>query len=257
MTINPSRVIWYELMTTDPEGAARFYTKAMGWRFGGPTGGPIDYRMIEAAAGPVAGLLTLPPGARESGLDPGWFLYLDVPDVDAETAAIAAVGGTVLMPASDVPGVGRFSLIADPWGACLYLMTPTGEGPSISHNSRIEGHGAWHELHTKDGAKSFDFYTGRFGWEADGSVDMGPQMGLYRLFKIGDVQSGGIMTDPGAARPYWAVYFLVGDIDAAAARITKAGGRVLFGPQAVPGDGYVVTAQDPEGAMFHITGPRL
>ena len=43
--------IWYELMTTDPEGAGTFYSAVVpGWKFGGLVPTDVDYRMIERSA---------------------------------------------------------------------------------------------------------------------------------------------------------------------------------------------------------------
>jgi predicted enzyme related to lactoylglutathione lyase len=46
------------------------------------------------------------------------------------------------------------------------------------------------------------------------------------------------------------IYFRVSDIDAAADRIKAAGGKILSGPMEVPGGSKVVTAADPQGAVF-------
>ena len=88
-------------------------------------------------------------------------------------------------------------------------------------------------------------------------MDMGP-MGTYQLFKTGDAHdAGGIMTKmPDAPVPFWHFYFNVDDIDAAAARITKAGGKILNGPMEVPGPMWVITAFDPQGAIFAVVGKR-
>ena len=56
--------------------------------------------------------------------------------------------------------------------------------------------------------------------------------------------------------PHWAFYFSVDDIDAAAARIVAGGGTVIDGPHQVPGDSWIVTATDPQGGHFALTGRR-
>ena len=53
-----SNFIWYELMTTDPRGAADFYGAVVGWSIaseGEPTAGGVDYRMIGRSDGGNAG----------------------------------------------------------------------------------------------------------------------------------------------------------------------------------------------------------
>ena len=51
-------------------------------------------------------------------------------------------------------------------------------------------------------------------------------------------------------RPGWLFYFNVEDIDAAIARVKKAGGAVLMGPMPVPGGGRIAKCRDPQGAVF-------
>lgn len=54
-------------------------------------------------------------------------------------------------------------------------------------------------------------------------------------------------------QPFWLYYFNVDDIDAAAARVTAAGGQVLMGPHEVPGGSWILQALDPQGGMFALT----
>jgi predicted enzyme related to lactoylglutathione lyase len=52
------------------------------------------------------------------------------------------------------------------------------------------------------------------------------------------------------------VYFAVGDMDAAAARIEELGGRVAVQATQVPGGRFLV-GQDPEGAFFGLFAGKL
>jgi predicted enzyme related to lactoylglutathione lyase len=106
--------VWYELLTSDPDAAAAFYGKVVGWtaRDSGQEG--MSYRLFDAGDGDVAGLMTIPPDAAEAGMRPGWLGYIGVADVDASVARAQAAGATVHVPPTDIPNVGRFSLLADP-----------------------------------------------------------------------------------------------------------------------------------------------
>jgi hypothetical protein len=118
------------------------------------------------------------------------------------------------------------------------------------------GHIGWHELHAGDGASAFDFYAGEFGWTKAEAMDMGA-MGTYQLFAAGGEAIGGIMTKPPQMpSPAWLFYFIVPDIDSAAARVTAGGGQVLQGPVQVPGGGWIVHCMDPQRAMFALVGSR-
>jgi uncharacterized protein len=50
--------------------------------------------------------------------------------------------------------------------------------------------------------------------------------------------------------PVWQFYFNVVEADAAAARVTEHGGRILSGPRQVPGGSWILQCMDPQGAMF-------
>jgi predicted enzyme related to lactoylglutathione lyase len=79
----------------------------------------------------------------------------------------------------------------------------------------------------------------------------------YHLIQAGDQEVGGVMQlPPGVPVPHWAVYVGVDDVDAAAARITSAGGRVLMGPQDIPNIGRFAVGLDPQGASFTVYKDR-
>jgi hypothetical protein len=249
--------IWYELMCKDPAAARRFYEAVVGWKVDAAPapGASMDYRMVCAADGPVAGVFTLTPDMCAQGAAPCWLMYVGVEDVDACVASLTAACGSVQVPAFDIPGVGRIAMVSDPQGAPFYVMRGASDQDSRAFDAHTAGHGAWHELHAADGPKATDFYLSQFGWTKARAVDMGP-MGLYQLIAVGDRDLGGVMTDANFPRPAWLVYFRVDGIERAAARITEAGGQVIHGPMEVPGGGWIVNGIDPEGAMFALTGTR-
>jgi len=237
---------WYELMTSDTAAAGKFYSDVVGWKAEESQGG-MPYTMFNTPAGPpVGGMMGLP----EANAHPGWVGYVAVDDLDASTAKAAELGGTVHKFPSDIPGVGRFSVIADPHGAIFLLfhaapefsMPPDGDGV---------GFVAWRELMAGDLEQAWAFYSALLGWTKDTDHDMGP-MGAYRLFKTGgDRSAGGMMTKPdNLPAPYWTYYFTVDAIRAAADRLTAAGGKVMNGPMQVPGGDWTVQAMDPQGAVF-------
>ena len=158
------------------------------------------------------------------------------------------------MPPTDIPNVGRIAMISDPQGAALYLFKPAQAGERAV--SREPGQIGWHELHTNDWPKAFEFYTAMFGWLKGDGMDMGP-MGTYQLFTINGVPSGAMFNSPAAqAARYWLYYFNVGDIDDAVKRVGGGGGKIMNGPMEVPGGGWIVQAADPQGAAFALLGSR-
>ena len=257
MTNTQGDFIWYELLTGDADAAQAFYASVLDWKITPSSMPDIDYREIEATEGHVGGLMQITSEMAEHGAQPCWIGYIAVDNVDASVAGITAAGGSEMMPAMDIPNVGRIAMVADPHGAPFYVMTPVGEGESNAYSKdrpRI-GHCAWNELMTPDQAASWAFYGQHFGWVKDGEMDMGP-MGSYEFISH-DGMLGAIMKGtPEMGPPHWNQYFRVADIDTAVAAIAAGGGKVLMGPMEIPGGDYSLNGVDPQGAHFGLVGAK-
>ncbi len=249
-----SPFVWYELMTSDLAAAETFYKAVIGWETENMPG-DMPYVIGKAADAPAVGLMTLPEEAKAMGARPAWMGYIFAADVDKATEAVKTAGGNVFRAPSDIPSVGRFSVVADPQGAVFMLFQPTGDaGPQPAAGT--PGTVGWRELYAVDWEKAFDFYASQFGWTKDQAIDMG-DMGTYQLFAINGQQAGGMMNKPAQMPvPAWGYYFNVDAIDAAAARVTQNNGKVLMGPMEVPGGSWIVNCADPQGAMFSLVALR-
>jgi predicted enzyme related to lactoylglutathione lyase len=53
-----------------------------------------------------------------------WLPYFMVTDVDATTARATTLGGKAHFGPQDIPGTGRFAVIADPQGAAFAVFAP-------------------------------------------------------------------------------------------------------------------------------------
>jgi predicted enzyme related to lactoylglutathione lyase len=262
MTNPHGNFIWYELLTPDPDAAKRFYDAVVGWDIEPAPSGEMDYRMITIPkGGNVGGVMRLSPEMAELGARPIWLGYLGVNDVDAMVASVEYVGGKTLMPAHDLPGVGRFAMIVDPQGAPLYIMAPTpppGQEDAASNAFSVDQpmHIRWNELATSDPDASIHFYKQHFGWHQQGDMDMGP-MGKYRFLQHGGVGIGAVMAKPPQMpASMWSYYIGVDDIDRAAKAVTDGGGTIVHGPVEIPGGEYSLNAIDPQQAVFGLVGPR-
>ncbi|MEY4500957.1 MAG: hypothetical protein RIS52_847 [Pseudomonadota bacterium] len=245
--------IWYELMTPDADGASAFYSAVMGWTVGASSSGETDYREIQMGNDYIGGILGLTSEMTAGGAQPGWIGYIAVDDVDQSVANIVEAGGALLMPARDLPGVGRFAMVADPQGIPFYVMTSTTGETSKAHGPN-PGSCSWNELATSDLTGAVTFYTGQFDWAKGDVMKMGP-MGDYQFLRMGDRVLGAAMARaPGGPPPMWTYYFRVSDIELAVTRVTGGGGKILHGPQEVPGGDFIILGQDPQGAMFALTG---
>jgi hypothetical protein len=266
MSDDHGRFIWYELMTPDLEAAKRFYGAVAGWTAHEMPMGDGDhdhpdghaYTILEASGAGVGGAMPLSDEHKAQGVPPNWTGYICVDDCDAAVDKTKALGGSVMRPPRDVPGVGRLAIIADPHGAVTAIMKPVPPSDARPRAPRgAVGHAGWHELYAGDAEADLPFYRELFGWTETGRHDMGP-MGVYHLFGNADGEVGGIMTKPARIpAPCWCYYFETDDVDAAAERLKQAGGAVTQGPTDVPKGSRVVLATDPQGAAFALVKTRL
>ncbi len=245
--------IWYELMTTDTDGAQAFYADVVGWNIApfGSTGAG-GYRVLTAPDGQgVGGLMPLPGGATLSG----WFAYIGVDDVDAVAGRIVQLGGTIHMPPQDIPSVGRLAFVADPQGLAFYIMRGNSPEESQAFHVTAAGHCGWNELVTTNHKAALAFYGELFDWRHTKTMPMG-EMGDYCFIDHAGQRIGAMMT-AGAGWPTRSTYYFnVPSIDAAIPKITGGGGTVTMGPHEVPGGMHIVMGIDPQGAAFALVGGK-
>jgi predicted enzyme related to lactoylglutathione lyase len=247
--------IWYELMTTDPEGAKAFYDAIIGWSIGEATTEFGGYRMIGRSDGGFAGgVLPMTPEMLQEGTRPGWLAYLNVADVDAKVSSIESAGGKTCMPPIDIPNVGRVAMMGDPQGVPFYIMKPIPPADRPDSASDVfspdaEQRVAWNELATSDQNAAVDFYVREFGWAKGEAMPMG-DMGEYQLLAHDGVPIGAVMTKAADKPARWRFYIRVPDVDSAKRAIEAHGGTVVHGPVEVPGGDHILIGIDPQGAEF-------
>jgi len=115
----PGTPIWNEVITPDVAAATRFYSEVLGvtWEDQPMEGGPA-YTCLVVDGRQVGGAMAPPM----EGISAHWNVYFNVDSVDDTIARATELGGTVVAPAFDVPGVGRMAVLADPQGAAFNLM---------------------------------------------------------------------------------------------------------------------------------------
>lgn len=112
------------------------------------------------------------------------------------------------------------------------------------------GQFCWWDLATTDQKAAESFYTSLFGWSVVESP-MGPDA-YYTMFMLGDKTVCGAAQqgpDQAGTPPHWTSYILVENVDETAAKVTAAGGTVVFGPIDVMTQGRMLIVQGPAGAF--------
>jgi uncharacterized protein len=253
--------IWYELMTTDAEGAKAFYDAVVGWDIGEGAAEYQGYRVINAAGGGFAGgVLPITDEMAQHGARPTWLGYLNVGDVDAKVAAIEAAGGKAWMGPTDIPSVGRIAMVTDPQAAPFYVMKPIPpagheDEPSTVFSPDQQGRCGWNELSTSDPGAARTFYADQFGWSSDDFMAMG-EMGEYRFIDHHGLRLGALAATSPGQQPHWRYYFRVPSIATAKQTAEAKGGKIAMGPMEVPGGDFIIIGTDPQGAEFALVGGK-
>ena len=124
-TSEDNTLLWVELHVGEPEEAIRFYNGVFGWRSEEMQAPGMTYRVLSIKGGDqqdgsFGGVAPLQSEEEE----PRWVPYFAVADTDATVTAAQESGGSVVMPAADVPDVGRIAWLADPSQAVFAVMKP-------------------------------------------------------------------------------------------------------------------------------------
>jgi predicted enzyme related to lactoylglutathione lyase len=160
------------------------------------------------------------------------------------TAKTTDAGGMVCMEPEDIPGVGRFAMIADPQGAFVALYKTLAGDPDTSDPQ--PGEFCWDQLNTTDMAAAGAFYGQVLGWS---HVQAGPEMGF---FKYGELMEASLGIAPEGVPPHWLCFVAVADLAAATQKAESLGATVLMGHLDAGDWGRFSIIQDPVGAVLAI-----
>jgi uncharacterized protein len=117
----PGTLVWNELQVHDVDAAKAFYETVLGIETEtSDMGGGVLYTTFQVQGRSVAGMMQI---QKEWGpVPPHWDVYFGVEDTDATVERVKSLGGEVLVPAMDIPNVGRFAGLKDPQGAMFYVI---------------------------------------------------------------------------------------------------------------------------------------
>jgi len=242
------RFVWHDLSTPNPEAAQSFYTRIAHWETQ-PSELSDDYVMWTNNDEPLGGVTALSDEQKAAGAQPHWLPYVCVYDVDACSRQVKTLGGEVRFGPHEVPTVGCWSVISDPFGATIGLFEPQGKAPGTQGQPR-RGEFSWHALMTTDSKAAGDFYRARFGWEKTSEFDMG-DAGMYHMYgKNGRPFAGVFNRSPEMPAPSWSSYIRVDEVKKVVGDVRKLGGTVMREPHEVPGGDWIAVCKDPQGVEF-------
>ncbi|MBX3228875.1 MAG: VOC family protein [Labilithrix sp.] len=119
---DPGTLCWNEVYTSNVDRAGKFYSEVLGWKLDPVDMGPMGVYTLFKAPGvedSVGGMMGI---TKDMGDVPShWCAYIATNDVDASAKKATDLGGTIMVPPTDIPNIGRFSIVSDPGGAMFAL----------------------------------------------------------------------------------------------------------------------------------------
>lgn len=242
---------WWSLMTKDIAKANDFYQQLFDWKLDEIEIPGHDNSTIYIAG---HGEFANPVPLEENFPGPShWIAYLTVKNVDEATKKAEKMGGTVCVPAFDIPSIGRTAVITDPLGSAFHIFTPVNEDGELNMISNGPGEICWMELMVDDPTPLFPFYSEMFGWEFSEPMPMNG--GEYTSLVINGAQVGGLMKRPPDVPEMpnvWMNYFSVPSVDNWASKVESLGGKVIMPKTEIPETGYFACIEDPTGAHSYL-----
>lgn len=116
----PGTFCWNELATRDTRTATEFYSKLFGWKTRVQQMGLTTYTTFMVGDHPNAGMLQM---TKEWGdVPPHWMVYFAVDDCEKSVDKAKNLGAGIMVPPTDIPEVGRFSVLQDPHEAVFSVI---------------------------------------------------------------------------------------------------------------------------------------
>lgn len=115
--------VWSELLTKDQNAAIRFYRTLFGWDINqSPNPEHGGYQMIQYQGNGIGGIMQMTAEMQMGIGNSQWVPYIGVPNVDGAAKEAQSLGGEILVPPTNISGVGRFSYLKDPTGAVFGII---------------------------------------------------------------------------------------------------------------------------------------
>jgi predicted enzyme related to lactoylglutathione lyase len=131
---DPGAMSLNQLNTTDVAAAREFYGELFAWRTEQVSSGEQEYWGLYNGDNLNGGMMPMPDEQAQAGVPSHWIVYFTTTDLDESVAKIEELGGQILLPPLDIPGVssspdaepeaggGRIAVAHDPQGAVFALF---------------------------------------------------------------------------------------------------------------------------------------
>ena len=107
----------FEIQAKDASAMQAFYGDLFDWNI--DANNPMNYGVVDTGVeGGIGGGIT----ESTEGTPPSTVFYIEVADPQAKLDEIAARGGTVIVPVTEIPEMVTFAIFADPDGNTVGLV---------------------------------------------------------------------------------------------------------------------------------------
>jgi len=116
-------IVHVEIASADNDVQKTFYSALLGWEVNEvPMGDDFTYVMFRTGVDLGVALSEVGEGMKPGDV----ILYFQSDDIDADMARVPELGGTVILPRQEVPGLGVLGMFLDPTGNRVAFWQDTG-----------------------------------------------------------------------------------------------------------------------------------
>lgn len=116
--MSEGQIVHIEFAANDPDAAAKFYSGLFGWKTEPYPG--ADYTTFEPVDAPGGGFAKVDGNLYRAG---AVLAYIFTSDIEGMLDKIEKAGGKMVVPRTEIPGMGWFALFSDPTGNTVGLFT--------------------------------------------------------------------------------------------------------------------------------------
>lgn len=240
-------VVWHELMTDDPETAQEFYAELLGWSGRAADDSNLPYQVLNDGYNDVGGFFDTEQSQTGLQVNPTWFLYVSVEDIERACEFTEANGGRVVAGPKMADDVGGWATVRDLQGAPFALLE-LADQPREAHTPPRPGEFCSYLMRSSGGEESLVFSQ----LVCDEQTDTPPADAAGEPFlfhrdgrRVARLQVPGSLA---SLRAGITAAIAVDDLEATGERVEQLGGTVVL-PTASAGPlGRLLIAEDPTGA---------
>ncbi len=239
----PGKIIWADIISTEPNTMARFYGALLGWSSRTLSSDSGKYTILSTGEGPVVGV-GRGPDRKDDRPSARWIPFFAQANLSAAESTVTSGGGNVVAPTQSVPQRGSQLIATDAQGAMFGLLRSASGDPADENVP--EGGLFWANLFTNAPADAAAFYRSAAGLSSRSSGGSGQLLSASGR----DRASISAIEGKTSVTPTWVPYFRVAEFDRKLKLAKRLGAKVAIPDRTFGNSTRVVVLVDPLGGVF-------